>query len=275
MTPLNDPLGLRAVHGRGRFSLPQVGTAVSQAYRPPPLEVPRHDYAKEVVLRYPKGWRDLPGLKEVDLVFDEDDSGSMYWIGGDPKGVRRAAALSVVKLLQAGSKGSRVSVVHWGSWAPEHLALPLTDARQGPIVKRALEIPPTLGGNNFPASLARCRELLQASSPKRIPLIFVITDGIEEVGPAAATELSQLPEGCVHVLLVDHSHGCDPALEAGWNCLPLGSFTRLELLDTELMSWQIAEVLAQAVGTHMPPLQSKSSNKRKKQSNGGAENEVD
>jgi hypothetical protein len=224
------------------------------------MEVSKANYAKTVTLMRPNGWERLPGLKDLDALFDVDDSGSMYGPGGDPFGVRRAAALSVARLLGAGPKGSRVGVVHWGSWAPEQLAMPLTDAHQGRAVKQGLEIPPTLGGNDFPASLSRCRELLRASSPRRIQLIFAITDGIEEVGASAAAEVDQLPEGSVHVLLVDHSHGCDAGLEARWQSLPLGSFTRLDLLDTERMAWQIAEVLAQAVGTHMPPLPSKKSN---------------
>lgn len=265
MTFQNELFGIRGINGQGHLGLPQVGEAITRPYRPAPLEVPSNHYAKEVVLRLPPKWSRLTKLQLIDVIFNEDDSGSMYGLGGDPKGVRRAAALSVVRILSRGPKGSRVGVVHWGSWAPEHLALRLTDVRNKQVIKQGLAIPPTLGGNNLPLSLARCRELLRASTSNRLPLIFVITDGIEEVGASAETELLQLPEGCVHVLLVDHSHGCDQVLEAGWQKLPLGSFTRLDLLDTEHMAWQIAEVLAQAVGTHMPPLNAKKSPRSKTQ----------
>jgi len=198
--------------------------------------------------------------QQVDVYFLLDDSGSMYVSSGDPKAVRRAAALSVVQLLGAGPSGSRVCVIHWGSSAPSELVLRPTAVRHTAAIKKGLEIPPTLGGNNFPAALQRCREVLEVQgSGDRTSLIFPITDGIEEVGAAAAAEVSLLPPTAVHVLLVDHSHGCVPNLEARWASLPLGSFTRLDVLDTRQMAWQIAQVVARAVGTEMPPLPTPSS----------------
>lgn len=222
-------------------------------YKPPPLVVDQVNYAPPVKLRPPQNWR-RSGVQRVDLVIPSDDSGSMYGPGGDDRGVRRAAALSLVDLMKAGG-GGRVGVVHWGSFAPQELVLPLTDVRRSNVIKNGLRIPPTLGGNNLPAALMRTREVLNAgSAPDRVPLVLVITDGIEDVDDQAETEIKALPAGCVHVLLVDHSHGCGPDLEACWSKLSLGSFTRLDVIDTRQVAWQCAEVLATALGTHMPPL---------------------
>ena len=209
-----------------------------EPYRPSPVVVERSDYAPPVKLKAPAGWRRSCAIK-TDLVFNPDDSGSMYGPGGDPRGVRRAVALSVVRLLTSAGSGSRVGVVHWGSNAPRELALPLTDVRHSKWIKAALAIPPSLGGNNFPAALARTREVLERSGPGRVPLVVAITDGIEEVGASTEAELALLPPGCVHVLLVDHSHGCGPDLD---------------VLDTHRMAWQAAEAVAQAVGLHMSPI---------------------
>jgi hypothetical protein len=151
-------------------------------------------------------------------------------------------------------RSPRVGVVHWGTTAPGELVLPLTDVRRRRTIEAALEIPPTLGGNNFPGALSRAREVAQDSDEARIPLVVTITDGIETVGADALDQMSHLPPRCVHVLLVDHSHGCGPELEAGWSSLPLGSFNRLDVFDTAQLAWQAAEVIARAAGLEMPPL---------------------
>jgi hypothetical protein len=154
----------------------------------------------------------------------------------------------------------RVGVVHWGTTAPSELVVPLTDVHRRRAIERGLEIPPTLGGNNFPGALSRCREVVEdQNDDDRVALVVTITDGIETVGADASAQISQLPAGCVHVLLVDHSHGCGPELEAGWSSLPLGSFTRLDVLDTTRLAWEAAEVVARAAGLEMPPLKSATS----------------
>ena len=249
-----QPGSRHVLGGISQLGLAMSSPEVIQPYRPPPLQVERANYAQPVRLHLPPKWK-TSAVKRVDVIFASDDSGSMYGPSGDPRGVRRAAALSVVQVMASGS-GGRVGVVHWGSSAPPELVLPLTAVRRTKSVNAGLEIPPTLGGNNFPAALARAREVLEAGGggADRIPLVLAITDGIEEVGVAAEAQLRLLPPSCVHVLLVDHSHGCSSDLEAGWSALPLGSFTRLDVLDTRRMAWQAAEIVAQAVGVHMPPL---------------------
>lgn len=207
--------------------------------------------AKPVRLILPPGWKSS-AVNDVDAVFAIDDTGSMYGRCGDPCGVRRAAALSVVDLM-ARARGARAGVVHWGSIAPEELTLPLTNVRHRRRIESALSIPPSLGANNFPAALARSRQVLESSDPSRIQLVVCITDGIETLGPDATAQLKRLEPESVHVLLVDHSHGCTPALEAGWASLPFGSFTRLELLDTTQMAWQAADIVARAAGIEMSP----------------------
>jgi hypothetical protein len=225
-------------------------TFASPQVRPPAAIESSGIAAKPVRPEAPPGW-ESSAVSDMDLVFGIDNTGSMYGRYGDPRCVRRAAALSVVNLM-ARARGARVGVVHWGSVAPEELTLPLTDTRRRRRIESALAIPPSLGANNFPAALARSREVLEASDPTRIRLVLVITDGIEAVGPDAAAQLKRLEPGSVHVLLVDHSHGCVPAIEAAWAALPLGSFTRLELLDTTVMAGQAADIVARAAGIEMP-----------------------
>lgn len=245
--------------GRHALSLP--GFA-EPPYQPPKSRRDPKAEAKPVRLPTPRGWQ-TSRARNLDLVFAPDDSGSMYGPGGDPRGVRRAAALSVVDLV-ARARGARVGVVHWGSFPPAELTLPLTDVRDRRRIDAALAIPPSLGGNNFPAALARSREVLAESDNSRIRLVVCITDGIEIVGHDAFAELKVLPAGCVHVLLVDHSKGCTPALETAWAALPLGSFTRLELLDTTHTARQAAAVIARAVGLEMlpPPATTRTTSRR-------------
>lgn len=213
----------------------------------------RRPSAKPVRLRLP---HDLVGGEtiELDFVFVPDDSGSMYGTWGDERGVRYAAALSVVDLMRR-MGGGRAAVVHWGTEAPADQVLPLTDVRSGMRrLRQALQIPPTLGGNNFPAALRRAAEVLEGSDRQRLQLVFGVTDGIEYLSPEIHTALAQLPPESVHVLLVDRSGGCNEELEQQWRSLPLGSFTRLDVLDTTRMAWQIADVTAAAVGLSMPAL---------------------
>ena len=184
-----------------------------------------------------------------------DDSGSMYGTFGDPTGIRRAAALSVMSLLAAATPrrlaGARIGVVHFGSTAPEELILPLTDVRRRLVLERALDLPLSLGATNVAAALNRGREILTESTD-RLPLVVIVTDGIEFVGDEVAFEINTLPPGVVHVVLVDHCHGCDSELEEYWSRLALGSFVRLDVLDTARMAGQAADVVARAVGLAMP-----------------------
>jgi len=221
---------------------------------PPAIAFDRAIAEKPVRLDPPQGWR-ASEARRVDLVFLIDDSGSMYGTFGDPRGIRRAAALSVMSLLAAATPrslaGARIGVVHFGSTAPDELILPLTDVRRRLVLERALALPLSLGATNVAAALTRGREIL-VESADRLPLVVVVTDGIEFVGDEVATEVNALPSGVVHVVLVDHGHGCDSELEECWSRLALGSFVRLDVLDTARMAWQAAEVVARAVGLAMP-----------------------
>lgn len=207
--------------------------------------------AKPVVL--PPLHGEAPGairrlLALVDALFLMDDSGSMYGQWGDATGIRYAAAQSLTNLMRR-SGGGRVGVVHWGSDAPEAQLLPLTDIRRhSKAISRALQVPPTLGGNNLPRALDRAHQLLAIERPSAVPVVFVLTDGCEDLSADLTTPLQRLPESCVHVLLVDRSNGCGPALEDEWNRLPLGSFRRLDHLRTDHLAFQLARVLADAIG---------------------------
>jgi Mg-chelatase subunit ChlD len=204
-----------------------------------------------VRLNTPPNWlSDL--LRSLDVVLAVDDSGSESVI--DPTGVRYAAALSVLNFLRR-RDDAMVGVVHWGSAAPAELMLPLTPTSKYRRIEKALTIPEHgLGGTNVAAGLAAAADLLAHGRDDAQPVVAILSDGLEQVGSAAAHEISRLRERCVHVILVDPANTCSPDLEAGWRALGLGSFTRLDEVRTEPMAWQIAEIVARAAGTAMPPL---------------------
>ncbi len=182
-----------------------------------------------------------------------DQSGSEFSYWGDPAGVRSAAAISVADLAHR-IGGGQIGVVHWGSTAPSEYVLPLTDVRRGyRRIKKALQIPGCLGGTSFPSGIERAAQILTAIEADSIPLVVVLTDGFE-IDPASVRScLDQLPPASLHVLLVDRNQCCTPAQEAGWQALPLGSFTRLDVVDTDHMAHQIAELVTTAVGLPAPP----------------------
>jgi len=194
--------------------------------------------------------RQLVALAAAILLMD--DSGSMFGTFGDDTGVRYAAAQSLVNMMRRAG-GGRAAVVHWGTDAPAQQVHGLTDIRRGGRkIEKALQIPPTLGGNNLPLALTRAHEVLAGAAAKETPVIYVLTDGCEDLGADLTTPLRHLPASSVHVLLVDRGNGCSPALEAEWNRLPLGSFRRLDHLDTAHLAWQLGDVLADTLGLQMP-----------------------
>jgi hypothetical protein len=259
MIRIRGPHRLCVLRAHAQLSLPLAGRPSRLVPSPPTPAFDPVKSEKPIRLEPPRGWR-ASDARRIDLVLVIDDSGSMYGSSGDPNGVRRAAALSVVTLLERATppraSGTRVGVVHFGSTAPTELMLPLTDIRRRRVIDDALAIPASLGGTNVAAALARSRDILTASTG-RIQLVIVVTDGIEEVGAPTADELSLLPPDIVHVVLVDHGRGCDATFEARWSTLALGSFTRLDVFDTTRTAWQVADLLARSVGLSMPPLNSR------------------
>ena len=197
--------------------------------------------------------RTIRGLvDEIEVWLIVDDSGSMYGQWGDPTGIRYAAGRSLVGLLQRAG-GGWVGVIHWGTHAPVELALRPAHVRKGRNdLRGALTIPPTLGGNDLPLALARARELSTGPSAGRRQLYYVLTDGIEPVTPAMHAALAALPENSVHMVLVDRSGGCDPAMEAAWRSCAFGSFTRLRTFDTKVMAYQLADIFAGSLGLRVP-----------------------
>ena len=238
-------------HGSARLwqSLPGARTQRAERRNQPRRQKP----ARPVRLPTPGNWlSDL--LRTLDAVLAIDDSGSTEVT--DPQGVRYAAALSALNLLRLRGDAT-VGVVHWGSVAPAELLLPLTSTAEHGRIAKALTTPEqSLGGTNVAAGLTSAATLLAEGRSDAHPVVTILTDGIEEVGPSAALEISRLPKGCVHVVLVDPANACTADLETRWRDLGLGSFTRLDQVRTEPIAWQIAEVVARAAGTAMPPLTS-------------------
>lgn len=236
-------------HGSARLSLSVPGVRADRADRRNQPRPKKH--ARPVRLPTPGNWLSEL-LQKLDAILAIDDSGSTEVT--DPGGVRYAAALSAVNLLRLRGDAT-VGVVHWGSVAPAELMLPLTSTAEHGRIAKALTTPEqSLGGTNVAAGLTSAAALLAARRPDAQPVVTILTDGIEEVGPAAASEISRLPKGCVHVVLVDPASACTPDLETRWRALGLGSFTRLDQVRTEPIAWQIAEVVARAAGTAMPLL---------------------
>jgi hypothetical protein len=186
--------------------------------------------------------------QKVLAVFAIDDSGSMYGSFGDPTGIRYAAAQSLVA-MQRRSGGGLAGVVHWGTSAPEDMVTPLVDVRRKRrLLDQGLQIPETLGGNDMPAALRRVAEILPRLSKNDVPLVFVITDGIESVSAETHAAVSALPKGSVHMLLVDCSNGCTEEMERDWLTVAFGSFTRLPHFDTKAMAMALATVYAESIG---------------------------
>jgi len=198
-------------------------------------------------------------LARLTVFFLVDDSGSMYGTWGDPNGVRYAAARSLLELLRR-SGGARVSIIHWGTDAPADMALaPIKLPRGRKDLELALSIPPTLGGTNVLSALGRAAELTPPLVEDEQAIYFILGDGIELVTPAINTALSALGERQVHMLLVDRSGGCDPALEAAWRSVPFGSFTRLRTFDTRAMAHQLAQIAAATLSLEIsqPPAETR------------------
>ncbi len=86
-----------------------------------------------------------------------------------------------------------------------------------------------------------------------IPLVFVITDGIEAVTTSVHRGVGALPPGSVHMLLVDRASGCTEEMEADWRGVAFGSFTRLDDADTRAMGDQLAATVAAAIGANYQP----------------------
>lgn len=186
-----------------------------------------------------------------------DDSGSMYGTFGDPTGIRYAAARSLDR-LQRQSGGGLAGVVHWGTDAPMDMVTRPVDVKKcRRVIEKALVIPPSLGGNDLPAALRRAAEILP-NNGDYLPLIFVISDGIEDVTDETHEAVAGLPPSSVHLLLLDRSNWCSGEMEEAWRSVAFGSFTRLEHLDnTRTMAIELAQIYAKALGVSLADYPSK------------------
>jgi hypothetical protein len=191
--------------------------------------------------------------KNTTTVYLIDDSGSMYpHTSGDASGIRYAAAQSLVD-LQRRSGGGTVYSLHWGSSVPQELvAGPLDTVRDRKTIKKALTIPPTLGGNNLPVALCRALEVTRPSDSDERFIYYVISDGCESVTQATRDAMKALPENSVHMVLVDRGASCSPAMETDWNSVGFASLTRLKTFDTRAMAHQLGDIYAGSLGLQLP-----------------------
>lgn len=191
-------------------------------------------------------------MASLTVMFAIDGSGSVHGPDGtDPAGARNAACLSVVDLMRRHG-GGYAGVVHWGENAPADLALaPMPVHRRR--LRQALTIQPMLGGTNPAAALARVRQLVHPPGPGQILAVLMITDG-QDLGEGLGRELTQLPPGSVHLLLVDPTGDCS-GQETVWRTLPWASFTRLQnLRNHKRLAWESGAVLARSIGLKLPGL---------------------
>lgn len=189
-------------------------------------------------------------VTNLDVIFAIDDSASVHGPDGtDPGGVRNAACLSVVDLMQRHG-GGRAGVVHWGDTAPVSLALAPMPVHRGRL-RRGLRLQPVLGGTQPAVALARVRKLIQGTRSGRTLAILLLTDG-QDLGTGLEQALGQLPAHSVHLILVDPSGDCWDQ-EAAWRELPWGSFTRLEnLSDLKRLAWESGAIIARSIGLRLP-----------------------
>jgi hypothetical protein len=189
-------------------------------------------------------------VANLDVIFAIDDSASVHGPDGtDPGGIRNAACLSVMDLMQRHG-GGRAGVVHWGDTAPATLALaPMPVHRRR--LQRGLRLQPVLGGTQPAVALARVRKLIQGTGSGRTLAVLLLTDG-QDLGAGLEQALGQLPAHSVHLILVDPSGDCW-GQEAAWRELPWGSLTRLEnLSDRKRLAWESGAVIACSIGLKLP-----------------------
>lgn len=223
---------------------PRPGGFVSPQPRPALTLVAQ---AKPVTLPPVIGDRELlaQNTTRARIVLLRDCSGSEYAPGGDQAGFRMAAGRSLLRAMRR-TGGGYLAIVNWGSRPT--LRLDLTEVRTGyAVIDHALsEDPGSMGGNDFPAALTMARAILAPVPANAIPLVIGITDGLEDITPAMHNEITALPTGSVHMLMVP-GHSCNDALAAQWQSLPIASFTRLPL-DNNRLAVTIGSIYAGAIG---------------------------
>lgn len=187
-------------------------------------------------------------VANLDVIFAIDDSASVHGPDGtDTRGVRNAACLSVVDLMQR-QGGGRAGVVHWGDTAPGSLALAPMPVHRGRL-RRGLRLQPVLGGTQPAVALARVRTLVRIGSGRTL-VVILLTDG-QDLGSGLEQALGQLPGRSVHLILVDPSGHCW-GQEAAWRELPWGSFTRLDNLgDPRRLALESGAVIARSIGLRL------------------------
>ena len=155
--------------------------------------------------------REAAPLRPVDVIFAEDDSGSMT--RSDPAGYRYAAARLAVRYVSTLARGfcNRVGVIHFGSDVGRARQLPLMPVdTTGAELRRALLPGASLGATLFSPALRRARELLGAPIPGRLRIVFVLSDGKPNApGVGHARELKRiraaitgLRDVALHVLII-------------------------------------------------------------------------
>jgi hypothetical protein len=185
----------------------------------------------------------------LTVILALDDSGSTQPPHGtDPHSVRYAASRSVIEWMRRHG-GGRCGVVHWGSTAPERLAVgPVSVNRRMRTLRRALNQRPNLGATVPAAALQRAARMLPIPAPGDVHTVLLITDG-EDPGEGLEEALAGLPERAVHLMLVG-----DATQHVGWHDLAFASTTWLPAFDNQALTWQAGSVLAGSLGLQLRPL---------------------
>lgn len=238
---------------RGAHQLKKQRPETSGVYIPAPSR--KDAVAQPIVLPELSGEADSTIRSLVRNFYFEtapDWSGSTFNVwAGDPNDVIGAVAISVFMWLRRHGGGT-AGVLPWGTSPATQLAVgPLSVKKNMKGLKGAVRNRVNLGGNDLPAALRITGNRISRLPAGTTPFIWIPTDGIEPVTEATHDGVDALPEGSVHLVLIDPLHGCTEAMENDWRSVNFGSVTRIEDLSVQNVATTVAQLCANALGLRL------------------------